>query len=69
MNTPPNAGALLDERDVSALLKVAIPTLRNWRSKGIGPVFLKVGKRCVRYRQCDVAAFLAQGTREPERAP
>ena len=52
---------LWTETEVAGLLKVALPTLRNWRCKGIGPAFLKVGQRCVRYRVADVHAFIEAG--------
>ena len=54
---------LLDEGEVSALLRVAVPTLRNWRAKQRGPVFVKLGLRSVRYRKSDVDAFVAAGQR------
>ena len=55
-------GDLIDEKETAAILAVATTTLRNWRSLRQGPPFLKVGRRLVRYRRSDVAAFLmAQG--------
>ncbi len=52
-------GDFLTEKEVSERLRVAPRTLSNWRSKREGPVFLKVGKRMVRYRASDVEAFSA----------
>lgn len=63
--TPPSAATpadLLDENEAAASLSVAVQTLRNWRWKGEGPRFLKVGTRLVRYRRSDLAAFVEAGS-------
>lgn len=60
---------LLDERQLAALWKVAVPTLRNWRVTRRGPPFVKLGLRAVRYRLADVERFIEAGAREQERAP
>lgn len=63
--TPPNAANpadLLDETEASASLSVAVQTLRNWRWKGEGPRYVKVGARLVRYRRGDLDAFIKAGT-------
>lgn len=52
---------LLDENEAAASLSVAVQTLRNWRWKGEGPRFVKVGARLVRYRRGDLAAFVEAG--------
>ena len=62
--TPPSAANpanLLDEHEAAACLNVAVQTLRNWRWKGEGPRFVKVGARLVRYRRGDLAAFVEVG--------
>ena len=62
MNTS-TAGDLLDEVEAALLLNLAIATLRNWRSKKIGPRWLKIGARAVRYRREDITAFISAGER------
>ena len=57
-----NPADLLDEKESSALLNVAVQTLRNWRWKGEGPRYTKLGKRTVRYRRADLDAFVEAGT-------
>jgi len=52
---------LLDESEAAATLNVAVQTLRNWRWRGIGPRFVKLGKRAVRYRRSDLDAFVEAG--------
>lgn len=44
-------------------LRMSNATLAGWRYKGIGPRFVKVGKR-VLYRPADVDAWLEEQTRQ-----
>lgn len=44
---------LLTEKDVAKQLQVTAWTLQNWRSRGQGPKYVKLG-RIVRYRQTDI---------------
>ncbi len=48
---------LLTDEQVSELSGVKPKTLANWRSKGEGPAFVKVGHQ-IRYRSEDLKAFL-----------
>ncbi|MBS0464769.1 MAG: helix-turn-helix domain-containing protein [Proteobacteria bacterium] len=52
---------MMGEQEVAATLGVALNTIRNWRWRGEGPRWVKLGKRCVRYRQSAVQAFIAAG--------
>jgi len=56
------AAPLLDERAVSARLGLSVRTLRNWRVKGIGPKFVRLSRRAVRYAPADVDAWIAART-------
>jgi predicted DNA-binding transcriptional regulator AlpA len=58
---PLNPTDLLDESEAAATLNVAVQTLRNWRWRGEGPRFVKLGKRAVRYRRGDLDAFVEAG--------
>lgn len=58
----PRPGDLLDEHEVAAILSVRVNTVRNWRAIRQGPTFVKIGKRAVRYKRADVAAFIDGGT-------
>jgi len=51
-------GDLLDEREAAAILSASVQTLRNWRWRGEGPRFRKIGLRMVRYRRADLEAFI-----------
>lgn len=58
------SNTLHDEREIAERLRISVSTLRNWRAAKRGPAFLKIGRRAVRYRWCDVEAFLAAGERD-----
>ena len=45
-----------NEKDVAKRLGLSVKTLQNWRTKGIGPRWIKIG-RSVRYRLRDIIAF------------
>lgn len=48
---------LLRPADAAALLKVSQQTLANWRWRGEGPAFVRLG-RLVRYRASDLATWI-----------
>lgn len=54
-------GDLLTDRDAAAILTASVQTLRNWRWRGEGPRYRKLGKRMVRYARADLLAFI-EGT-------
>ncbi len=49
---------LLTPIQLAEILSVPVDTLRSWRSRGVGPPALKVG-RFVRYQPADVQAWMA----------
>jgi predicted DNA-binding transcriptional regulator AlpA len=53
---------VLNTREASALLGLAVPTLNKLRVYGDGPIFLKLG-RAVRYRRADLESWLASRVR------
>lgn len=52
------ADRLLRQAEVQAMLGAAKSTVEQWRLKGQGPRFVKLG-RSVRYRLSDVNAYIA----------
>ena len=52
----------LNTRGASAMLGIAVGTLENWRCRGVGPRFFKLGK-CVRYSRLELERFLADSER------
>lgn len=59
---------LLTSREVSEALKVTEATLADWRYRGRGPRFVKLG-RLVRYRTEDVHQWLSDSQRRNTGAP
>jgi excisionase family DNA binding protein len=47
----------LTTREAAQFLGVNAATVSNWRSRGVGPVFRKIG-RLVRYRKADLEKYL-----------
>lgn len=54
-----NPGDLVDETEAAAILGARVQTLRNWRWRGEGPCYRKIGLRLVRYHRADLASFAA----------
>lgn len=57
------ADYLIDSMAAAAYLGVSPWTLADFRLKGIGPNYIKVG-RCVRYRRSDIEAWLVSRTKQ-----
>ena len=55
--TPTAGGALLDPKAAAAFLDLSEWTLAEWRCKGTGPRFVKLGNR-VRYTPAALAEFI-----------
>lgn len=56
---------LLKSDDVAKLLGVGPQCLRVWRMRGRGPRYVQASRAFVRYRPCDVRAWMAEQTRDP----
>jgi hypothetical protein len=63
LQAPGLPDGLMDPRTTAAFLIVTVPTLADWRCKGIGPDFVKCGA-LVRYRLADLQAWLAAHTKK-----
>jgi hypothetical protein len=53
---------LISEGTAARILNIAPGTLANWRWQGVGPRFIKVGNRIIRYRVEDLWQFVDQGS-------
>ena len=51
-------GSLLTVQEAAALLKCSTSALNKWRVQGLGPPFVRIAS-CVRYRERDIAEYLA----------
>lgn len=60
MSTQPHSNSLLDTREAARRLGLAAGTLQNWRIRGQGPAFVRLGK-AVRYVEEDLALFVEKG--------
>lgn len=65
---PLQPGDLLTETEAAAILGARVQTLRNWRWRGEGPRYRKIGSRLVRYHRADLAAFIAGDASEGKAA-
>jgi len=52
---------LLSEREIAALLRVAVSTVQTWRQRGHPLPWVHIGQGRVRYRAGDLREFLASG--------
>jgi len=52
---------LLTEKDVAKLLRVSVFKLQRDRCRGIGIIYLRLG-RMIRYRRSDVEAYISGAT-------
>jgi predicted DNA-binding transcriptional regulator AlpA len=51
---------LLTPEDLAEITGLSVETLAQWRSQRRGIPFVKISRNCVRYRQCDLDAWLAE---------
>ena len=57
----PKPESLVSPPDLAAMLDIPEHTLAQWRSRGTGPAYIKVGRH-VRYRWSVVDAWLQEQT-------
>lgn len=55
---------MLDTPDAAEMLGISPRTLEDYRWRGTGPAFYKVGMRLVRYRVDDLTAFALKSKRQ-----
>ena len=53
---------LLTPEEAGAMLGIKIQTLSNWRTRKVGPPYVRVGQRLIRYRENDLQAFVDAST-------
>lgn len=54
---PTDANALMNEASAAAYLDLTPRCMQNFRLTGRGPRFIKIGKRCVRYRRRELDLY------------
>jgi hypothetical protein len=63
VETAPLEPSLTDE-EAARVIGVAVKTMRNWRTKGMGPPWVAVGRKLVRYRPSDLRAYQEANLRQ-----
>ena len=58
MEAAPKTVKVLREAHAAERLGVGRQTLTNWRHRGIGPAYVKIGPKAVGYLEEDLLAFL-----------
>ncbi len=51
---------LLIEMEAAKLLKLTPRCLQAWRCKGGGPKFIRISRRCIRYRRVDLLQWIGE---------
>ena len=62
METEQNPNQLMTEKEAAALICYTPRALQNWRLRGGGPKYVKIG-RSVRYQRSDVLEFIEERKR------
>jgi hypothetical protein len=61
------SGQLVNDEVAAGVLDMSPSTLRSWRCRGVGPVYIKLGhgkRAAVRYDLRDLARFIEQGRQD-----
>lgn len=48
----------MDEAAAAAFMGVSKKTLQTWRSRRMGPPYIRIARRCIRYRKADLQAYM-----------
>lgn len=49
---------LMDEKDAALFLGVSYKTLQTWRSRRMEPPYIRMARKCIRYRRIDLQEFV-----------
>ena len=58
-----NLDPLLTPSDAARVLGVGQRCIENWRHRGGGPRYVRISARCIRYREADLLAWIAERVR------
>jgi hypothetical protein len=53
-----NYNVLLTESEAAKILNLSVRTLQAWRTRRVGPIFIKISDRCVRYKATDLERWI-----------
>lgn len=63
MNPAPDT--LLTDVEIARFAQRSPRTFRLWRQRGIGPKFVRIGERGIRYKWADWLAYVGKNTVDP----
>lgn len=49
---------VMDEKDAAVFIGVSQKTLQTWRSRRMGPPYIRMARKCIRYRRIDLQDFV-----------
>lgn len=49
---------VMDEKDAALFIGVSQKTLQTWRSRRMGPPYIRIARKCIRYRRADLEEFV-----------
>ena len=52
-------GRSLTTQEAASMLGIAAATLRDWKCQRVGPPYIQLSARCVRYSEADILKFAA----------
>lgn len=61
-----NVKILIGEKTAAKLIDIKPQTMQAWRHKGIGPKYVKISRRCVKYDPCDIEEWISKKRVNPE---
>jgi len=64
-NVTDSTVACMNTVEAADYISVAPETLRSWRDKGDGPIYVKLGKRRIGYLRADLDAYLMERRVDP----
>jgi predicted DNA-binding transcriptional regulator AlpA len=60
-----SASDVLTAKETSQEYGIPEPTLTDWRYKSLGPPYVRLGPKSIRYRRRDIEAWLEANTVRP----
>jgi len=55
----------ISQKEAAKLLGVTERIMQSWRFRGIGPRFIRMGVKCVRYKPLELTQYLESRTIDP----
>lgn len=49
---------VIDENEAAAFMGISPKTLQGWRTRRMGPPYVRIARKCIRYRKTDLQAYM-----------